>query len=68
MGSSIYKGIYILKKNKESAYYLCTNRNKKSITIDIQKKEGQEIIHKLASNCDVFVENFKVDNLKKLLF
>lgn len=49
----------------ESAYFLCVNRNKKSITVDIKKKEGQKIIHDLASICDVFVENFKVGELKK---
>ncbi|OSS42448.1 L-carnitine dehydratase/bile acid-inducible protein F [Desulfurella amilsii] len=49
----------------ESAYFLCVNRNKKSITVDIKKKEGQKIIHDLASICDVFVENYKVGELKK---
>ena len=34
----------------ESAYYLSINRNKKSVAIDINKKEGQEIIHKLLEN------------------
>jgi formyl-CoA transferase len=49
----------------ESAYFLCVNRNKKSITIDIKKREGQKIIHNLASICDVFVENYRVGELKK---
>lgn len=49
----------------ESAYFLCVNRNKKSITVDIKKKEGQKIIHDLASICDVFVENYKVGELKR---
>ena len=49
----------------ESAYFLCTNRNKKSITVDISKKEGQKIIHELVRLCDVFVENFKVGELTK---
>ncbi|KAF2073088.1 hypothetical protein CYY_005612 [Polysphondylium violaceum] len=51
--------------NKGSAYFSCANRNKKSITVDITKKEGQQIIHRLAEDSDVFVENFKVGGLKK---
>ncbi len=49
----------------QSAYFLCVNRNKQSITVDIKKKEGQKIIHDLVSMCDVFVENYKVGELKK---
>ena len=53
------------KDSSESAYYLSANRNKRSITIDITKNEGQELIRKLAEKCDVFVENYKVGGLKK---
>lgn len=49
----------------ESAYYLCTNRNKRSIAVDLRKAEGQELILKLAAEADVLVENFKVGGLKK---
>ena len=49
----------------ESAYYLCANRNKRSLTVDITKPEGQELIRKLAGKCDVLIENYKVDGLKK---
>jgi len=42
----------------ESAYYLCCNRNKKSITIDLKKPEGTELVRKLAAKSDVFLENF----------
>ena len=49
----------------ESAYYLCVNRNKRSLTVDITKAEGQEIIRKLAGKCDVLIENYKVGGLKK---
>ncbi|MBC8257634.1 MAG: CoA transferase [SAR324 cluster bacterium] len=49
----------------ESAYYLCANRNKRSLTVDITKSEGQEIIRKLAGKCDVLIENYKVGGLKK---
>ncbi|MGO9008253.1 MAG: CaiB/BaiF CoA transferase family protein [Beijerinckiaceae bacterium] len=49
----------------ESAYYLCANRNKRSIAIDLAKPEGAALIHRLCSKADVFVENFKVGGLKK---
>ena len=48
----------------ESAYYLCANRNKRSLTVDITKQEGQQIIRKLAVKCDVLIENYKVGGLK----
>lgn len=48
-----------------SAYYATVNRNKKSMTVDMSKPEGQAIIKKLASESDILVENFKVGGLKK---
>ncbi len=50
----------------ESAYYLCVNRNKRSITVDLKKEEGKEIIRRLARTADVVVENFKTGTLEKL--
>ena len=44
----------------ESAYYLCANRNKRSLTVDITKPEGQQIVRKLSAKCDVLIENYKV--------
>ncbi|MFQ5937164.1 MAG: CaiB/BaiF CoA transferase family protein, partial [Acidiferrobacterales bacterium] len=49
----------------ESAYYLCTNRNKRSVTLDISKPEGSGLAQRLLGHCDVLVENFKVGGLKK---
>ncbi len=49
----------------ESAYYLSCNRNKRSLTIDITKPEGQALIKKLAAESDVLIENFKVGGLDK---
>lgn len=43
---------------KESVYFLTVNRNKKSIAIDIRTREGQELIQKLAQQCDILVENY----------
>ncbi|MBM4333325.1 MAG: CoA transferase [Deltaproteobacteria bacterium] len=50
----------------QSAYYLCTNRNKKSITVDLKKKEGQEIIRLLARRSDILLENFLPGNLAEM--
>jgi crotonobetainyl-CoA:carnitine CoA-transferase CaiB-like acyl-CoA transferase len=49
----------------EAAYYLGTNRNKRSLTVDIARPEGQALIRRLASQCDVFVENFKVGDMAR---
>ncbi len=53
------------KDTHESAYYLSANRNKKSVTVDISKLEGQKIIHALASKSDILIHNFKVGGLEK---
>jgi formyl-CoA transferase len=42
----------------ESAYYLCCNRNKRSVVIDLKKDAGQKLVRELAKVSDVFVENF----------
>jgi crotonobetainyl-CoA:carnitine CoA-transferase CaiB-like acyl-CoA transferase len=43
----------------ESAYFLCVNRNKKSMTLDLSKEQGQEILYALAAKSDVLLENFR---------
>ena len=53
------------KDTKETAYFICINRNKRSITIDISKPEGQELIRELAKQSDVVIENYKVGDLAK---
>jgi len=52
-------------ETSESAYFLSTNRGKRSIAIDITTPEGQKIVRKLASEADIFLENFKVGGLEK---
>jgi succinate---hydroxymethylglutarate CoA-transferase len=52
-------------EEKESAYFLCLNRNKKSVTVNIKTQEGQSILHSLASKSDVFIANFPGGKLKK---
>ncbi|MDE2293824.1 MAG: CoA transferase [Gammaproteobacteria bacterium] len=48
----------------DAAYYLCTNRNKRSITVDFTTPEGREIVQALATRADVVLENFKVGGLR----
>ncbi|MFN7724960.1 MAG: CaiB/BaiF CoA transferase family protein [Rubrivivax sp.] len=49
----------------EAAYYLGTNRNKRSVTIDIAHPEGQALVKRLADRADVVVENFKVGDMAR---
>jgi len=49
----------------ESAYFLSTNRGKRSLAIDITTSEGQNLIRELASQSDVLVENLKVGGMKR---
>jgi len=49
----------------DSTYYVAANRGKKSITMDISRPEGQEMIRKLAAVSDVVIENYKVGDLKR---
>jgi len=49
----------------EAAYYVGTNRNKRSVTIDIASDEGSELVRTLADTADVLVENFKVGDLAR---
>ena len=50
---------------QEAAYYLGTNRNKRSVTCDISQAAGQVLIRDLVMHCDVFVENFKVGDMAR---
>lgn len=49
----------------EAAYYLGANRNKRSITCDIARPQGQALVRELAAKCHVFVENFKVGDMAR---
>jgi len=52
----------------ESTYFMSVNRSKKSITLNLKAKEGQEIFRKLAKKCDVLLENFRPGTMDKLGF
>lgn len=48
-----------------ASYFLCANRNKRSITIDITQPQGQALVRQMAASADVVLENYKVGGLKK---
>lgn len=50
----------------ESAYYLCTNRNKQAISLNLKSEGGKEVFKKLAAQSDVVVQNFKTGTLDKM--
>lgn len=50
----------------ESAYYLCVNRNKKSIVLDLKTEAGVRIVRALAEKSDVFIENFRAGAAAKM--
>jgi crotonobetainyl-CoA:carnitine CoA-transferase CaiB-like acyl-CoA transferase len=50
---------------EESAYYLCANRNKRSIAIDLASSAGQELVHRLMAQADVLIENYKLGGLAR---
>ncbi|WP_088044225.1 CaiB/BaiF CoA-transferase family protein [Bacillus sp. EAC] len=52
----------------ESAYYLCANRNKQGITLNLKSEIGKEILKKLLLDADVVVQNFKPGTLERLGF
>ena len=49
----------------EAAYYLSANRGKRSVTVDIGKPQGQQLVRRLAAASDVVIENYKVGQLAK---
>jgi formyl-CoA transferase len=49
----------------ESAYYLCVNRNKRGMVVDLKTEAGRSILRELALQSDVLVENFRPGTLKK---
>lgn len=49
----------------ESAYYLCVNRNKRGMVVNLKTEEGKDILRELAMQSDVLVENFRPGTLKK---
>ncbi len=53
------------RPTQESAYYLCANRNKRSLALDIADPADAQTIRRLVRECDIVIENFKVGGLAK---
>ncbi|MCJ7555715.1 MAG: CoA transferase [Gammaproteobacteria bacterium] len=49
----------------EAAYYLCANRNKRSLALDISIPEGQAVLRRMAALSDVLIENFRVGTMAR---
>lgn len=53
------------EETAESAYFMSANRNKRSVTLDIAKPEGQALARRLIAQSDILVENFKTGDLAR---
>ena len=65
-GARGVRSIKALPVGDWNQYFLVINRNKKSMAIDLKKKEGQELFYELVEKADVFLSNFPMDVLKAL--
>ncbi len=54
--------------SRTAAYYLATNRNKRSLRLDLKRPEGADVLRRLIGRSDVLVENFRVGALERLGF
>lgn len=52
-------------KDGSASYFIGVNRNKKSISLDLSKGEGRDILLKLLEDADILIENFKIGTLEK---
>lgn len=53
-------------KNGQSAYFFCSNRNKRCLELDLKKKGARDIVYRLVKGCDVFAENFRPGVMDRL--
>jgi crotonobetainyl-CoA:carnitine CoA-transferase CaiB-like acyl-CoA transferase len=53
------------RETRESAYFACANRGKKSVTVNLSKPEGQRVVRELAAKSDVLLENYKYGDLDR---
>ena len=60
-----WRKLHDLDGEKTSLWWYAQARNKKSVTINLREKEGQEIVRKLAATADILVENFRPGTLEK---
>ncbi len=60
-----WRKLYDDGDEKTSLWWYAQARNKKSVTINLREKDGQEIVRKLAATADILVENFRPGTLEK---
>jgi len=65
-GARGVRSIKALPVGDWNQYFLVINRNKKSLAIDLKKKEGQELFCELVEKADVFLSNYPISVLKAL--
>ena len=53
------------RETRQGGYFLAANRGKKSVTLDLAQPEAQDLVRRLAADCDVLIENFKVGTLER---
>ena len=53
------------RETRQGGYFLAANRGKKSVTLDLAQPEAQDLVRRLAADCDVVIENFKVGTLER---
>jgi crotonobetainyl-CoA:carnitine CoA-transferase CaiB-like acyl-CoA transferase len=53
------------KDTSDSVYFQCCNRGKRSITVELTSRAGQELVRELCAKCDVLLENYKVGDLAR---
>jgi crotonobetainyl-CoA:carnitine CoA-transferase CaiB-like acyl-CoA transferase len=51
---------------EDSVYYLCINRNKRCVAVDMKVDAGREVVKRLALSCDIVMENFRPGVLERL--
>lgn len=57
---------FLPTRNGESVYFACTNRNKRSVAVDLKHPRGVEVVRRIARTADVVVENFRPGVLDRL--
>jgi crotonobetainyl-CoA:carnitine CoA-transferase CaiB-like acyl-CoA transferase len=53
------------RDTRDSAYFTCANRGKKSVTVNLASEKGQALVRSLAAKCDVLLENYKFGDLAR---
>ena len=54
--------------NGQSAYFFCSNRNKKCLELDLKKEGAKALVYRMVKECDVFAENFRPGVMDRLGF